>query len=615
VAVENFQSVAGGASYTVAAGSNRIVVIALCRETATGSNQQVTSLSLGSSSLANGRITQAVTADKNAASPRGRAYIWYIPEAYIQSGAQTLAATWSNTMADANDLFACWTLTGRAQTNPVDNTGSLTVDTVLDPWPLSVTAAANADMVMAAWNSANTRMTPATGWTEDHDADTVNSALWYGHYEAAPAGTIDCTLDQTTTRQGSMCVASFKVAPSSTPPSVAAESTTSNTGNAQNHTFSIPTPVAGDRIVAFLACDANSATDIAWPVGWTELLEQSNGVGVRLSAAYRDCTGAEGASIVVSIAGGNEKIAGHAWRISTGTFDPGRAPIIAGAGNNLAQSNQPDPPNVAMGGTGDHLYLTMYGADIGTNVATAYPSGYSNTGTASSPESGGIAVGWARKSSTASSSDNPAAFTMAGTEQWCAFTIGVAPVGSLVAVNLDSIAADLVEGTAKTVTGTNFGATQGAGTLVWGGVTQTPTAWGDTSITFTPTVGVNLYGVDQDLVVTNNSALASNAASVAMVPPATEYYFDLSQELIDAQYRLTATPDIVEGGQVHVRSVSGGAITDVTVFQNASFETDAAVTSFQARANNNDGEGWGAWATQTLGSAVTAVLNANQSVM
>jgi hypothetical protein len=615
VAVSNFQTVAGGGSYTASAGSNRIVVIALCRETATGSNQQVNSLSLGSSSLANGRITQAVTADKNAASPRGRAYIWYIPESYIESGAQTLAATWSNTMSDANDLFACWTLTGRAQTNPVDTTGSLTVDTVLDPWPLSVTAAADADMVMAAWNSANTRMTPATGWTEDHDADTVSSALWYGHYEDAPAGTIDCTLDQSTTRQGSMCVASFKVEPSSTPPSVAAESTTSNTGNAQNHTFSIPTPVAGDRIVAFLACDANSATDILWPVGWTELLEESNGVGVRMSAAYRDCTGSEGASITVSIAGGNEKIAGHAWRISTGTFDPGREPIIAGAGNNLAQSNQPDPPNVAMGGTGDHLYLAVYGADIGTNVATAYPSGYSDTGTASSPESGGIAVGWARKSSTASSSDNPAAFTMAGTEQWCAFTIGVAPVGSLVAVNLDSIATDLVEGTAKIVTGTNFEAAQGTGTVEWGGISQTVTAWGDTSITFTPSIGTNLYGVDYDLVVTTDSAIASNAVPVAMDPAADQDFYNLDQELAGADYRLTATPDIVEGGQVHVRTVVGGSITDVTVFGPGSFEVDAAVTSFQARANNNDGDGWGAWATQTLGSAVTAVLNANQSVM
>ena len=67
-------------------------------------------------------------------------------------------------------------------------------------------------------------------------------------------------------------------------------------------------------------------------------------------------------------------------------------------------------------------------------------------------------------------------------------------------------------GSSLTITGTNFEASQGAGTVTIGGITQAVTAWSGTSITVTVGRGTNKYGVGVNVVVTNNSALSSTGS-------------------------------------------------------------------------------------------------------
>ncbi len=70
--------------------------------------------------------------------------------------------------------------------------------------------------------------------------------------------------------------------------------------------------------------------------------------------------------------------------------------------------------------------------------------------------------------------------------------------------------------TAVTITGTNFGATQGGSTVKFNGVTATPTTWGDTSIGVTVPLGATTGNV----VVTVNGA-PSNGSPFAVTPKIT----------------------------------------------------------------------------------------------
>ena len=68
-------------------------------------------------------------------------------------------------------------------------------------------------------------------------------------------------------------------------------------------------------------------------------------------------------------------------------------------------------------------------------------------------------------------------------------------------------------GTSVTVTGTNFGATQGPSTLAFDGAAVTPTAWGATSITFT----IPAAATTGNVIVTVNG-ISSNAVQFSVLP-------------------------------------------------------------------------------------------------
>ncbi len=152
-----------------------------------------------------------------------------------------------------------------------------------------------------------------------------------------------------------------------------------------------------------------------------------------------------------------------------------------------------------------------------------------------------------------------------------------------------------------TITGTGFGASQGTGSLVVGGVTQVVTSWGDTSISYTVNRGINLNGIAVNAVVTNDTGGVSNSYSLTggFTSPSGWYYITLAEPNANLQLRLTATQnnDISFGDQVEWNDAN------VTVYDDATFSAANTVSSFLARVGVT-GYGWSAPTTETINSRV-----------
>jgi hypothetical protein len=197
-------------------------------------------------------------------------------------------------------------------------------------------------------------------------------------------------------------------------------------------TFSLPAGYeTGDRIVAVFVCDWNGATVRNIPDGWTQIgTGVTSSTNVAMTAAYKDLVGGEGATAAFTT---NALEAGGAisWRIHKDTFDPAIAPQIAFDSSTSGAS--PDPPNITpTGGPKDFAYLAAGGLDKGNSAAitiTGFPAGYSNTGTVTDTgATSDVALAWGSKTTTGSSSEDPAAFVPSAIEQWVACTIAIHPL-------------------------------------------------------------------------------------------------------------------------------------------------------------------------------------------
>jgi hypothetical protein len=151
-------------------------------------------------------------------------------------------------------------------------------------------------------------------------------------------------------------------------------------------------------------------------------------------------------------------------------------------------------------------------------------------------------------------------------------------------------------GDSLTITGTTFGASQGAGSVTIGGDAQTVTAWADTSITITVVRGSNKYGAGVNLVVTDNALTPSAPYGVtALTPPTGWSYVNITTPNTNSAGRLTATPDLANGDQVSYENKATG----VSVSADGTFYAVNTVVSFQFEVWST-GSGWGALGLQEL---------------
>lgn len=152
-----------------------------------------------------------------------------------------------------------------------------------------------------------------------------------------------------------------------------------------------------------------------------------------------------------------------------------------------------------------------------------------------------------------------------------------------------------VEGGSLTITGTNLKAS-GDSTVTLGGIAQTVTAQSSTTPVITTVLGTSLFGVSLGTILTTSTPETSNtyALSGGLTPPSGYDYVTIGTPNTTSDYRITAVGDIATGNQLEWDQASL-----VTVYNDGTFVADPSVSSFQVRVGVS-GDGWGAWATQSI---------------
>lgn len=153
------------------------------------------------------------------------------------------------------------------------------------------------------------------------------------------------------------------------------------------------------------------------------------------------------------------------------------------------------------------------------------------------------------------------------------------------------------------VTGTTFGASQGAGSVkIEQGaviVTQTIDSWSDTSIQFDTVQGGLKYGTSTTLRVTANSG-ENGTITITFTPPSTRTYINASGYPAGGGALVLgsgASPSIVDGDQFEYDTASSSGST-VTVFADGTYMlSDARPASFQYRVWDGTDSTWSSRAT------------------
>lgn len=205
--------------------------------------------------------------------------------------------------------------------------------------------------------------------------------------------------------------------------SVAARATSGSSSSSSTIAVTLPSGIAaGDLLVLFVESTQAQTT----PSGWTRDGTETSFSGRYTDKYWKIASGSEGSSVNISLSSPGV-FSALSFRI-TGHDGTG----IVGSSAVTGSSTAPDPPNLAPGGTGDRLYIALFGSSVSTGSVTGWPTGYSNT------QSNVVAfsnctTASAEKIAAGSSSDNPSAFTFTSSN-WAAYTIaikGVPPVQTI----------------------------------------------------------------------------------------------------------------------------------------------------------------------------------------
>ena len=185
-----------------------------------------------------------------------------------------------------------------------------------------------------------------------------------------------------------------------------------------SHAVPLPNGVSpGDLLIVVFPYDGGGG--VAWPAGWTEILDRANGSHA-LAVAYRRADGSEGPT--VSVITQAEQAVGFMYRI-TGSHVTTAPEIISAIGS----STTPDPSGLTPSwGSANTLWLAAYGINGGPDKpGPSFPLTdnqlWARTG--GSGASGGALASQVITAATL----NPDAFVNTANQQWVATTIAVRP--------------------------------------------------------------------------------------------------------------------------------------------------------------------------------------------
>jgi len=214
------------------------------------------------------------------------------------------------------------------------------------------------------------------------------------------------------------------------------ESTADSTLGSASTTFTItyPTGIAADDVLLLVGSVDNASTPAdyvtGYPSGWTELFDDPDDDGfARGFLAYKKADGTETGTFNLTLSSSRPACA-RMYRIS-GAEDPAtQAPEYVNK-TDTGNSTTHDPPAITpAGGSADYLYFAFLPYDTYTVTVSTYPSGYTSTGDLQSGSSGAqCRLGYAVKSTTASTTENPSSYTLSSTRRSVVTTVAITPSG------------------------------------------------------------------------------------------------------------------------------------------------------------------------------------------
>lgn len=265
-------------------------------------------------------------------------------------------------------------------------------------------------------------------------------------------------------------------------PVVEARATTAATStNATSLTVTRATVASGQLQYCVAIVDNDTATTMTWPGTFTviEAIEESG--DFRMEAAVESMSGGESATFSLSF--------------STSQMSAARCYAISGGSGTTTEASNTeatavtsiDPAAVSGLTSGDYLFISAAGWDQWKDINT-FPTGYSQTGnTWQSGTANSVSLGWAEKSATSTTGDNPSVFSHAtSADQAGAITVAFHAAPSGPALTLSDATPDID----TTVTATLSGAFGAGGnpttvTLSSGDTVQCDSST-STTCTFTP---------------------------------------------------------------------------------------------------------------------------------
>lgn len=213
-------------------------------------------------------------------------------------------------------------------------------------------------------------------------------------------------------------------------PVVEAVSRGNNATNSTSHNVVMPATVnAGDLLIILFSTDGNPThtRNNTLAQSFDFLFTGNNGSTNKITAWWKIADGTEGGA-TATFTTTSEMSCYQVYRISGHS---GMPPMVSQAVT--GSSTAPNSPSLTVPwGSADNLWLTVFGADANTadTGSFAYPTNYTTNGIYDEANnSAGCGLGSSYRTNAAATED-AGAFTMNASEQWVAFAIAVAPVGT-----------------------------------------------------------------------------------------------------------------------------------------------------------------------------------------
>ena len=277
------------------------------------------------------------------------------------------------------------------------------------------------------------------------------------------------------------------------------------------------------------------------------------------------------------------------------------APLIAASTQTIAYDNDVLTGDQWLSATGLSVDLSAYSgqtlvAAVATPATSQFPVMLENSGGTRNDHSTAVT---ALPTTYVDSSTSSQSFSLY-------FETGTIVTGPTI-TNIDTDN-DVYPGQSAVITGTGFEASQGSGTVVLGGETQTVTAWADTSITITVVQGGMDYNNNHDLVVTNDSAEASPGLTATLSADSDHNEIDVLNPVSDnTSLFYLASPAVATGDQLETPKLTDQGKT-LTAAADGTFVITAAsgLQTFSIRVWDATDETWSASTVATINGVVVS---------